>query len=164
MYRLLTVFAGPEVTLYKQQAVKPQLLTIQLLIKIALDASSAWKLPAKTQISAAVKLTYLRVEELSSGEKYQGYNFLNFFNEAPILALPPVISSHRLSFFFAAGGDSELLEEDEQMVDQAIDGHLFEFLTTSVVAAQDFHSDVCRTAVVTKQRLFGIVIQFCQCL
>ena len=42
MYRLLTVFVGPEVTLCKQQEVRPQLLTIQLLIKITLDASSDW--------------------------------------------------------------------------------------------------------------------------
>ena len=74
VYRLLTVFVGPEVTLCKQQEVRLLLLTIQLLIKIALDASSDWELPVKMQISAAVKLTYLRVEELSSGGKHQGYN------------------------------------------------------------------------------------------
>lgn len=42
VYRLLTVFVGPEVTLCKQQEVRPQLLTFQLLIKITLDASSDW--------------------------------------------------------------------------------------------------------------------------
>ena len=49
---------------------------------------------------------------------------------------------------FSAGGGGDLLEEDEQMVDQAIDGDLFEFLTISVVAAQDFHNDVCHSVVV----------------
>ncbi|KAL8613661.1 hypothetical protein ACOMHN_029753 [Nucella lapillus] len=40
---------------------------------------------------------------------------------------------------FSGGGD--LLEEDEQLVDQAINSDLFEFLTTSVVRANGFHNE-----------------------
>ena len=34
-----------------------------------------------------------------------------------------------------------MLEEDEQVVDLAIDGALFEFLTNSVIATPDFHNE-----------------------
>nr|KAG5691716.1 hypothetical protein BaRGS_010219 [Batillaria attramentaria] len=40
---------------------------------------------------------------------------------------------------FSGGGD--LLEDDEQFVEMAIEDDLFEFLATSVVAAHDFHQE-----------------------
>ncbi|KAK7106896.1 nuclear pore complex protein Nup205-like [Littorina saxatilis] len=54
---------------------------------------------------------------------------------------------------FNGGGD--LLEDDEQLVDQAIDSDLFEFLVNSVISAHDFHNEEFYV-----RRMHGLVTDF----
>ena len=51
-------------------------------------------------------------------------------------------------------GGGDILEDDETLVEQSIEGGLFEFLVTSVVAAKDFHSDVSHCV----HRMFEVII------
>ena len=40
-------------------------------------------------------------------------------------------------------GKGDLLEEDELLIDQAMDDDVFGFLQRSVVAVSEFHTEVC---------------------
>ena len=53
------------------------------------------------------------------------------------------------------GGGSECCEDDDKVVDLALEAHVFHFLSNSVVAAQGFHSEEFYL-----RRLHGIISDF----